>query len=260
MKVVKIVKNGTFYKIKTDDGNNYVIHDTVAYSFGLNKKNIEITHDKFNMALKANIPYEAFHKALKYLNNSKSKAEVKKYLSNFYELSVVEETIEKLEKLKFIDDLKYVELTVGVLSRKGFGKYQIIEKLKEKKISDEFIEIALEEYSEEDELINCEKLLLKYLQTVKNESRMSLRKKVVSYLSQKGFSNEIITTTIEKNSEKLDNIIDEDENLAKAYQKLLRSKSKVEDEKKFKNKVIRSLGSKGFPLYKILKLLEVDYD
>ena len=260
MKVVKIVKNGTFYKIKMDDGNNYVFHDTVAYSFGLNKKNTEITQDKFNKALKANLPYEAFNKALKYLNNSKSKEEVKKHLSKFYDLNVVEETIEKLEKLKFIDDLKYAELTVGVLSRKGFGKYQIIEKLKEKKISDEFIEIALEEYSEEDELINCEKLLLKYLQTVKNESRMSLRKKVVSYLSQKGFSNVIITTTIEKNSEKLDNIIDEDENLAKAYQKLLRSKSKVEDEKKFKNKVIRSLGSKGFPLYKILKLLEVDYD
>ena len=32
------------------------------------------------------------------------------------------------------------------------------------------------------------------------------------------------------------------------------------DEKKFRNKVIRNLSSKGFPLYKILKIMEDGFD
>ena len=260
MKIVKIVKSGTSYKIKMDDDNNYTFHDTVAYSFGLTKKNVEITKEKFELALKTNLPYEAFNKALKYLNKPRSKEEVRGHLKKYYDSLIIEEVIQKLEKLKCIDDLKYAQLAVDVYSRKGFGKYKIINELKEKKISDEFIEIVMNEYLEEDEIANCEKVLLKHLPSLKNESKVSLYRKLVSYLNQKGFSNDIITISIEKNREKVDNIVEEDENLIKLYKKLLKSKKKNDDEKNFKNKVIRSLSAKGFPLYKILKLLEVDYD
>lgn len=260
MKVLKASKNGTSYKVQMDDDNNYIFHDTVAYTFGLTKKNNDITKDKFELALKTNLPYEAFNKAVKYLNKPRTKEEVKTYLKKYYDSSIVIETIEKLEKLKCIDDLKYAQLAVDVFRRKGFGKYKIIDKLKENKICQEYIEIALEDYSQEDEISNCEKVLLKYLPSLKNESKMSLYKKVSNYLLQKGFSNVIITITIENNREKLDNIIDEDEILLKSYKKILKLKKKTDDEKKFKNKVIRNLSSKGFPLYKILKLLEVDYD
>ena len=91
---------------------------------------------------------------------------------------------------------------------------------------------------------------------LKKESKLGLKRKATNYLIVHGFSNEIITIVLEKNVELVDNINDEDELLKKLYSKLLKNKNAKIDEKKFKNKVIRSLSGKGFPLYKIFKIME----
>ena len=63
------------------------------------------------------------------------------------------------------------------------------------------------------------------------------------------------TQAIEKNRILLDNISDEDELLEVQYQKLLKAKKPC-CEKEFKNRAIRSLCAKGFPLSKVLKIVE----
>ena len=118
--------------------------------------------------------------------------------------------------------------------------------------------MELKNYSTSEMIENCEKVFLKYLPSLKKESKQGLKNKMINYLSNHGFSNFIINKVMEDNSEKLDNISDEDELLYKMYSKLLKTKKDNIDEKKFKNKVIRSLTSKGFPLYKVLKILEGD--
>ena len=260
MKILKITKNGQFYKVKFDNDTSYKFHESVIIAFGFIKRSIEVSEDKLTKALNENNYYLALDKAITYLYKPRSKVEVKEYLKRHYEKPVIDRVLIELERLKLLNELEYAKYTVDVLSKKGFGKFKIINELEENKVSLDNIELAIEEYEEELELINCEKILLKYLPSIKNESKQGLYKKVTNYLKQKGFSNEIITISIEKNQDKLDNIIDEDEILLKLFNKLLKSRKKLDDDKKFKNKVIRSLTSKGFPLYKILKLLEDNYD
>ena len=54
----------------------------------------------------------------------------------------------------------------------------------------------------------------------------------------------------------LDNISSDEELLNKEFNKLIRTKRENIDERKFKQKVIRSLSNQGFALKDILKLLE----
>jgi regulatory protein len=130
--------------------------------------------------------------------------------------------------------------------------------LKSLDIKEEYIDEAIVNYSDEEMLENCEKVFLKYLPSLKKESKQGSKKKIINYLLSRGFSNDVILKVIENNTEKLDDISDEDELLYKLYNKLLKTKKDNIDDKKFKNKVIRSLTSKGFPLYKVLKVLEGD--
>ena len=43
MKTVKITKIGLFYKVKFDDDSVYKFHESIIISYGLLRKNIEIS-------------------------------------------------------------------------------------------------------------------------------------------------------------------------------------------------------------------------
>lgn len=256
MKISKITKAGSFYKVKFDDDSTYKFHESVIVSYGFIRKNIVVTAVQLQNAIEDNEYFLVLDKGISYLSIPRSKRDVKARLLKQYDENVVERVLRKLEELKLINELEYAKFSVNIMKKKGCGRYKIIYSLKEENINLDFINEALIEYSLEEEIDNCDKQFIKYLPSLKKESRNGVNKKIFNYLTQKGFSNDIITITLENNREKLDNIIDEDENLLKLYKKLLKSKEKINDEKKFKNKVIRSLSSKGFPLNKILKLLE----
>ena len=262
MKIVKITKTGLFYKVKFDNDEVYKFHESVIISYGFIRKNIEVSQVKLTKALAENEYYLALDKGINYLSTLHSRKEVILYLRRYYDSEIVCRVILKLEELKLINDLEYAKYFVSVMKKKHYGRYKIIQELKELEVNEDYINEAVSEYLLEEEIENCEKLFSKYLPSLKKESRIGINKKVTNHLIQKGFSNEIITITIEKNREKLDNIVDEDEILLQLYKKILKTKNKINDDKKFKNKVIRSLSAKGFPLYKILKLLEgeIDYD
>lgn len=260
MKIIKITKTGLFYKVKLEDDSVYKFHESVIVKYGFIRKNIDVSDNDLKNALSDNEYFLALDKGVKYLCVPRSKNDVRMHLLKQYDKDVVLKVLVKLEELKLINELEFAVFSVSLQKKKGYGRYKIIQDLKEDKICEEFITGALLEYSDEEEKDNCEKQLIKYLPTLKKESKNGVIKKIYNYLIGKGFSNEIITVTIEKNQEMVDNIVDEDENLIKLFNKLLKTKTKISDEKTFKNKVIRSLTSKGFPLNKILKLLEGDYD
>ena len=262
MKTVKITKTGLFYKVKFDNDVVHKFHESIIISYGLIRKNIEISEEKLSKALLENEYYIALDKGINYLATLRSRKEVLLYLRKHYDVEIANKVLLQLEKLKLINDKEYAIMMVEVMKKKTFGVNKIINELKSLEIKDEDIEEALLNYSAEESLENCEKAFLKYLPSLKKESKQGSVKKVTNYLMSRGFSNNIITKVIENNREKLDNISDEDELLHKMYEKLLRTKKDNIDDKKFKNKVIRSLTNKGFPLYKVLKVLdgEISYD
>lgn len=262
MEIVKINKTGLFYKVKLDNNEVYKFHESVIISYGLIRKNIEVNNQTLEKALKDNEYYIALDKGIAYLSVLRSEYDVLQYLKTKYEIEIVNKVISQLKKMKLINDLEYSRFFVSLMQKKCYGKNKILNELKNKNISSEITDIVMEEidYSLEEE--NCLKCFSKYLVALKNDSRMSSRRKMIEYLKNHGFSNEIITIVLEKNVEKLDNIVDEDKSLVIAYKKILKSKKANTDEKKFKNKIIRSLTGKGFPLSKVLRILKggVKYD
>ena len=258
MKIVKITKTGLFYKVKFDNDAVYKFHESIIISYGLIRKNIEISEEKLSQALLENEYYIALDKGINYLATLRSRKEVLLYLRKHYEVEIANKVLLQLAKLKLINDKEYAIMMVEVMKKKTYGVTKIINELKSLEIKDEDILEALLNYSDEESLENCEKAFLKYLPSLKKESKQGSVKKVTNYLISRGFSNNMITKVIENNREKLDNISDEDELLHKMYEKLLRTKKDNIDGKKFRNKVIRSLTNKGFPLYKVLKVLESD--
>ncbi len=260
MKIVKITKTGLYYNVKFDDDNVYKFHESIIIDYAFLKKGIDVSPTKLESAVKDNLYYLALDKAIGYLATIRCRKEVLLYLNKNYDIEITNKVLLQLEKLKLIDDKKYAFYFVDVMKKKAFGKTKIINDLKENDISLSFILEAIESYSYEEMVLNCEKCLLKYLPSLKKESKLGLKRKATNYLISHGFSNDIITIVLEKNLELLDNISDEDELLEKAYMKLLKTKNANIDDKKFRGKIIRSLSSKGFPLYKILKMMEGGLD
>lgn len=262
MKIVKITKSGLFYKIKFDNEMVCKFHESIIIKYGLIKKNIELSIDKLTEISDENEYFIALDKGINYLTVLRSKKEVELYLKRRYEDSIVSKVIDKLIELKLINDHEYATYFTQVMIKKGFGYQKIANELRNYNIPSCYIEEALALYKEDDMIENCQKHFFKHLSSIKRESILNAKKKMSNYLLGKGFSNDIITIVIEKNQESMDNIIDEDKLLIDSYNKLLKSKKKDMDEKKFKNKVIRSLTNKGFPLYKVIKICEgrFEYD
>lgn len=260
MKIVKITKTGLYYKVKFDNDEVYKFHESIIIKYLFLKKGTVVSVEALNQATLDNLYYLALDKGVNYLSTYHSRKEVVMYLRKHYEPDIADRVVLKLEELKLINDLEYAKYFVHMMKKRAYGVNKIINELKENNISSEFILEAISSYSDEEQIDNCNKCFLKYLPSLKKESKLGAKKKATNYLISHGFSNNIITIVLEKNVELLDNITDEDEILKKMYLKLLKSKNAKIDEKKFRNKVIRNLSSKGFPLYKILKIMEDGFD
>lgn len=262
MKILKITKTGLYYRVKFDDDTSYKFHESIIISYGWLRKGIEVSDSVLLSALKENDYYLALDKAIGYLSTLRSKKEVLLYLRKNYDSDIANRVLLHLEKLKLINDKEYAIYFVEIAKKKAYGIIKIKNILKENDILQSYIDEAISTYTRDDMILNCEKNLIKYLPSLKKESRSGVIKKATNFLISRGFSNEIITIVLENNRETLDNISDEDDLLIKNYQKLLKNKKTRIDEKQFRNKVIRSLTSKGFPLYKVLKLMEggTNYD
>lgn len=255
MEIVSINKTGLFYKVKFDDGKSYKFHESVIIKYGLIRKKIIVNENIILNALKDNEYFLALDKGVNYLTSIKSKHDTYLYLKRYFDEGICKSVINKLVELKLINDLEYANAYVLSAIKKQYGPNKIYEDLKNKRVSEENINIAISLYDDKDIEDNCKKIMEKYLPNLKKSSALNGKKKLQNHLLSKGFSNDVITSVIEKNHFLLDNISDEDELLKVHYQKLIKAK-KPKDEKEFKSKAIRSLCAKGFPLSKVLKIVE----
>ena len=255
MIIEKITKTGLFYKVKLDDETTYKFHESVIIKHSLLRKGISVTEDKLAVAIKDNEYFLALDKAINHLSVPRAKYDTYLYLKKYYDKELAIAVLDKVVELKLVNDKEYAKHYVFLAKKKQYGPLKIIEELKLSKVCEEDIFAALKDYSLSEEIDNCNIVFDKYVPSLKKCSINLAKKKMISYLSNKGFSNECITNVIEKKHELLDNISDEDKLLASAFEKLKKTK-KTKDEREFKNKAIRSLTSKGFSLSKVLKIVE----
>ncbi|MDH3973379.1 MAG: regulatory protein RecX [Deltaproteobacteria bacterium] len=106
---------------------------------------------------------------------------------------VVSETIDRLKELGFLDDASFAESFARDLALvKGFGRFQIEKRLKDKGIEGEALTRAIERvFSEIDEFEAARRLALKktkgHLNSVRDKA------KIGRYLYGRGYSWDIIT-------------------------------------------------------------------
>ena len=260
MKIVKITKTGLFYKVKFDDDSSYKLHESIIIDYKILKKGIEISRDKLEKIISDNEYYLALDKGITYLTTLRSKKEVTMYLMKHFDSDVVGNVILKLEELKLINDSEFADYYLDVMKKKHFGIIKIKNDLIELGVKAEIIDTVINNYSDIDLLENCKFYFDKYFPSVKKTSKLQAKAKMTNHLLAKGFSSDVINEILIQNKDLFDTEVSEDKALVDAYKKLLKSKKQTIKEKDFKQKVIRSLSGKGFPLYKILKVIEGGFE
>jgi regulatory protein len=105
----------------------------------------------------------------------------------------IDPIIEDLKKRRYINDDEQVVLYIAELSRKGFGSYQIVNKLVQKGFDpDKAQALAEKHFPREAEKENLLNLLRKKKLDPKKISDIKEKKKLFDSLHRKGFSAELI--------------------------------------------------------------------
>lgn len=107
--------------------------------------------------------------------------------------------IQSLIKEKFIDDLRYAIAFVKDKSAiNKWGKHKIEFALKQKKINEKNIQLALKEINEIQQERSLEKELIKKLKSLKDQDEYILRSKLIRFGLSKGFENGKVFDMVKK--------------------------------------------------------------
>ena len=111
---------------------------------------------------------------------------------------IIEETIKKLRKLKFIDDFEYAKNYIRQSKIiKPKGKYRLFQELVRKGVEKETVNQAIEEgLGEEEDLVSL--ALKSYSNKIKNLSREKQYNRAMGYLLRRGFSYDEAKKAVKK--------------------------------------------------------------
>ncbi len=184
---IQPLKNCMF-KVVLNDSEELILNETAVVKFRL-LKGKELTELEYSKILDSKTFYDAYEKALKYCNTYfKCSYEIYLYLiKKGYSDSISSDVCELLIKNLVLDDLKYKELYVSKLIRDGFGRNMISYKLREKKLSNDFVLDEEMYYDSMNKIMNLK------LKTLKDNKRERLYK----YLIQRGYTTSDINIALE---------------------------------------------------------------
>jgi len=132
-------------------------------------------------------------KAYLYKLPKKTKLDIK--LEDAEIKSIILEVITELENQQLLDDLKYAIDFVEELIRKMYGKFYIINKLKERGISNGYIETAFNT-NNFDEI----SIIRDYISTHPHKVNLQDKQKSVRHLTSRGFQYNNIDTVLQEYS------------------------------------------------------------
>ena len=197
---------------------------------------------------------ELFIKAQKKLNNSS--CSIKKMREFLFKKGAnkkeTDEIILKLKKYSFLDEEEMIKNVISFCDAKHYGYNRIISMLKQREISIALIEkVKRDENRELEESIKMQNSLKK---RYKNKNLINLKRNIYSSLIRYGFDENIASLR----ASEVFNSPQEELNMLKLdYSKLFLSYSLKLKGKALKEKLNKSLLSKGYRQNDILKVIEV---
>lgn len=235
------MKNG-MYKLHLNDDSSIVVHEEVIL-----KKELLITkkiddEDVKNID-KLNNNYNAYDIAVKYIGvKLRSCFEVHEYLEKKeIDKVIIHEVIEKLKKQNYLNDSVFAKAFVNDrIKFSNYGPYKIKKELDDRKISNSIIEEVLEIFDYSLEREKLEKLVPKYVKTVRNKSLVMMKSKVSNYFSDLGYNKNIVLDIL--------NDVDYDDSSAreKEYKKYYNKLSRKYSGEELEYKIKQSLYKNGF--------------
>lgn len=244
MKILKYkkLKSGK-YQVELDNFNKIELYeDTILkYDLLLTK---EIKDNELDRILKYNDKFDAYYLALKYLNvRNRSKKEIKDYLKKKeYDEEITNETISKLECQGYLNDLGFAKsfLTNKLITTSN-GPLKIRRELLQHELSNEDINIVLEEYTDEMQIEKIRKQVNRIVKSNRNKGNVYLKRKLYNELNSEGFKPSLIES-------ELNNLeLEDDSNLAKKeYDKLYKKLSRKYSGQELEFKINQKLYQKGF--------------
>lgn len=244
-------KKNNKYEIIFKDQSNIELYDDVIIKYNLlaNKK---MDEKMFEKIVKYNASLDAYYISLNYLNNKmRTKLEIRKYLEKKeFDIKIINDTIENLEKNKAIDENLYIKAFINdQINFSNIGPNKIINKLFilgiDKKSSLEYINTV----NKEVWLKKIEKLVTKRIKSNKKYSLMMLKNKITTSLYNDGFDKSMIMQVLDNMDIDIDLSI-----INKEYEKLYNKLSKKFDGSSLEYQIKMKLKSKGFTNEEIDKI------
>ncbi len=264
-KITEIKKLKRLYKVCLDGFDEtdkiYVCEDTIVHFLLTVEKKLSdtdltavVTFDQFAQGKALAVYFISF--------KARTSAEVRRYLQ---EHEIFDEQANKvlahLNEIGLLNDSAYAENFIqGKIALAAAGPYQIKQKLREKGISSETIDAAIEKcYDETAQVEAAIKLAEKTARS--KASRLTLHQleqKVVQTLTTKGFSYSIAKTALDS----LELEADEENELDLLYNELDKAARKYARNYEgydLRNRIIQALARKGFDFDEISRALR-NYD
>lgn len=239
----KYLGNGR-YKVNIEK-EEYIIYEDIILKYNLLSKK-EISKKELDKYLDNNSFYDAYYKAIKYINvKLRCEKELDTYLSKLdYNKKVIKEVIEKLRKDGYLNEDIYVKSYINdQINLKNIGPLRIKSDLLKLGLNKDMIEANLEIFTKDIQREKIEKLVNKELKLNKNKSSLILKQKIMNMLREKGFYLEDITDILEN----ID--IDDKDIYEKEYKKIYDKLSKKYSGDNLEYKVKEKMYQKGFRVY-----------
>lgn len=147
---------------------------------------------------------EALKKAMALLRRPHSCSELRKKLfKKQYPKQIIDATIKECLRLGFLDDATYAETYLQELKHKGFGSFQIKNKLAGKGIARELIDKVLDEGNlQDEELERAEKMFKQKLRVlIREKDPQKKRQKLFRYMTGRGYDFSVTSNLISKHLE-----------------------------------------------------------
>jgi recX family len=196
-KILKITKklNGNFnLYIKDYKDEKVEVHLETLYSYKLLSKK-EMDEKEFEEMMSENEKKLAKQKALKTLSmaNKTKKELILKLKQSKFSTEAIDYAMTFVDKYDFIDEENIAKTLVeGKYSKKRYSKRAMISKLRQKGISSDVIGDSIKDIGDDEEFENAMYFAQKKLRTIRDDDKYKVRNKLMSALSYRGFSYDII--------------------------------------------------------------------
>ena len=137
-------------------GDKYVIYEDIILKYNILSKGC-ISKNELDLYLKDNLYYEAYYKAIKYIEvKLRTEKEIDSYLKRYrYDDGIISFVINRLKEYGYINECVYTEAYINdQINLKNVGPLVIIRDLEKLGISRDVIYKYIDNYSRDDQISN----------------------------------------------------------------------------------------------------------